>query len=213
MKLDSKICQTTLIVSCCVAILSACAGMTASPSGQSDDMQCDASPKNFDATPYGRVAILEADGRKRLVEENVRRQIEDEFIAGLLAQGYDVVAKSDVDKVIAEQHFQNSGVTSDGDASKLGKLLNVAAIFVVGVTDYRSSPTEPPIHERLLKSKRKYFEANAGVNARMIGVEKGQMLWLGRCNSKKVTSEPGNELATQIVSVAKSVASTLPRPR
>jgi len=91
-----------------------------------------------------------------------------------------VIEKQNMDKILAEQAFQNSGCTSEECAVKLGKLLNVNKI-VVG-------------------SFGKIMDTHI-LNIRVVNVESGKIVY-----GDKVTGSSLNELDKGISALAKRIA-------
>ena len=114
---------------------------------------------SFNPNKHYKLAIL--------IEPNTKlpsRLIEDEFMKLLISKGYTISSRSDVMSIMRELKFQHKGLT-DGDASKIGKMLNVPAVLIVSLTNYHKESGW----------------INISVGARMIDVEKAEILWLGSC--------------------------------
>ncbi|MDY6894750.1 MAG: hypothetical protein SVO01_04950 [Thermotogota bacterium] len=109
---------------------------------------------SFSPEKYSKVAVY-VNGNK----QDSLRHVEEEFIRGLMRKHYTVPARSDLALILKEQDFQGSDIT-DNAAMKLGKLIDVQAFVIVKVSG---------------KEKE--------VSARMIDVENGEILWIGRTNS------------------------------
>jgi TolB-like protein len=97
-----------------------------------------------------------------------KRSVEDVFTAALLSKRYKVASRSDVDRILQEMKFQQSGLT-DADAKKIGKILNVPAVLIGSV---------PKSQEKVFRngSKIKYVEIQ--FSARLIDVESSEVLWI-----------------------------------
>jgi len=93
---------------------------------------------------------------------------------------FNVIEKQNMDKVLSEQAFQQSGCTSEECAVKLGKLLNVQRM-VVGSFG---------------KLMDKYF-----VNLRVVNVESGAILFADSCKGKSV-----DEIETGIQDLGRKIA-------
>jgi len=117
------------------------------------------SKPGFDPQRLDKIAILVEKGR-----EIPDRMIEDEFISALLRKNYTVAARSDIQAVLKEIQFQKSVLTDD-DAIKLGKVLNVQAVLIVSVTS--------------LKVNKEKKQLECCLDARLIGVERSEVLWIG----------------------------------
>lgn len=110
----------------------------------------------FDFTTLDKVAVLDVTGAVR--GDPVKNQIGDFFVMELLKRGYVPVERTEVQKLLKEQEFQTSGVTSDQDAAKAGRVLNVPAVLLVNIPTYKE-------------------EIN--MTAKIVNVEDGGILWAG----------------------------------
>jgi hypothetical protein len=81
----------------------------------------------------------------------------------LLKRGYNVVERTQVQKILNEQGFQTSGATSALDPAEMGRILNVAAILIVNV---------PQLGEHI------------SMTAKMVEVETGSIVWMGEGTGK-----------------------------
>jgi len=111
---------------------------------------------DYDFGKLTKVAVIEVSGAVR--GDAVKNQIGDFFAMELLKKGYTPVERAQVQALLKEQKFQESEVTSDQDAAKAGKILNVPAVIVVNIPTYKE-------------------EMN--MTAKIIDVEDGSVLWVG----------------------------------
>jgi hypothetical protein len=118
---------------------------------------------DFNAAKYEKVAFITDNSIIK-----TKRSVEDVFTAALLAKRYKVASRSDVDRILQEMKFQQSGLT-DADAKKIGKILNVPAVLIGSV---------PIIQNKIFRdgSKIKYVEMH--FSARLIDVESSEVLWI-----------------------------------
>jgi hypothetical protein len=124
---------------------------------------------DFDATKLTKIAILVVGGaetRGGVLTEN-QRIVEDAFLECLLAKGHTVVARSDMESLLREKQFQQSGLTEDNAAS-VGKFLNVPAVLVLRLTEVSADLA------------RQSLIGKVSLGARLIGVENGAILWNGK---------------------------------
>jgi hypothetical protein len=146
------------------------------------------SDPSFNPQEINKIAVLVMPARNMPT-----RLIEDEFITSLMRKGYKVPSRSDLEQLMRESKFQRSGLT-DGDAARLGKILNVPAVLIVSITEYD------------VKNSRDYSYVNATMSARLIGVEKTEILWIGT-NSDWHSSRNSNLLLS---SLARNIARSIP---
>jgi hypothetical protein len=110
----------------------------------------------FNFANLDKVAVLDVSGSVR--GDAVKDQIASFFEMELLKKGYTPVERSQVQKILKEQEFQASGITSNEDAVKAGHILNVSAVMLVNI---------PVIKEEI------------NMTAKMIDVQDGSILWIG----------------------------------
>ena len=126
--------------------------------------------------------------------------VEDDFMRELLVKGYQVPSRSDIDTVLKELRLQHSDIT-DQNAAEIGKILNVPAILIISITQYEKYKyqTDP------FSSPQDFARLTLG--ARLIDVEKSEVLWVGsifgdaqtmyydsvlkQCSQKLAESVPG----------------------
>lgn len=111
---------------------------------------------DYDFSKVTKVAVVEVSGAVR--GDAVKNQIGDFFAMELLKKGYTPVERAQVQTLLKEQKFQESDVTSDQDAAKAGKILNVPAVMLVNIPTYKE-------------------EMN--MTAKIIDVQDGSVLWIG----------------------------------
>jgi hypothetical protein len=110
----------------------------------------------FNFSTLDKVAVLDVSGSVR--GDAVKNQIGDFFAMELMKRGYTPVERAQVQALLKEQEFQASGVTSDQDAAKAGRILNVPAVMLINIPTYKE-------------------EIN--MTAKIVSVEDGSVLWLG----------------------------------
>lgn len=159
-------------------------GKSSSPSPAPANKKPEASSAaNFKPADMTKLAVIVAVGKDNpgmMATRNVndyQRLVEDIFLECLLAKGYALAARSDVDSVLREKKFQESGATEEL-ATSVGKILNVPAVMLVRVTDYTSE-----------QRQRDTSTVHVSLGARLVSVETGAILWSG--NHSINNSSPG----------------------
>jgi len=156
----------------------------------------------FDPTSISKLAVTIGRSSQLTANSDLGRRLEDQVVQVLLTKGYTIAARSDVEPLLKELKFQHSG-TTDADAAKLGRMLNVPVILLVtlySVETHRASTliqTNPPMNE-----------TSATVGARMISVERGEMLWTGTGSARYLV---GREHASEVaLAAARELALSVP---
>jgi hypothetical protein len=157
------------------------------------------SERAFNPGKIEKIAVLITQGqvikdRRLKIPE---RLLEDEFIKALLAKGYRVPSRSDIKQLTNEPDYQRSAL-SDPDAAKIGKALNVPAVLIVSVTHFS---TAKETHDFKASN-----ELNATLSARLISVERVEVLWI---NSLSGSGESKN-VGILMESLARQVADSFP---
>jgi hypothetical protein len=111
---------------------------------------------DYDFSKVTKIAVVEVSGAVH--GEAVKNQIGDFFSMELLKKGYTPVERAQVQALLKEQKFQASDVTTDEEAARAGKILNVPVVMLINIPTYKE-------------------EMN--MTAKMIDVEDGSILWIG----------------------------------
>lgn len=112
------------------------------------------SSNHTDFSKYKRMAVLVSSQKKQ-----IKNLAEDLFMMDFMRQGVTVASRSDLDLVVKEMRFQQSGIT-DGMSVKAGKILNVSAVVIVAQKNERRG--------------RSYVDL--GYMAKVIDVETGEVI-------------------------------------
>jgi hypothetical protein len=110
----------------------------------------------YDFDKLDKVAVLSVTGQVRGTA--AKNQIADFFAMELLKKGYTPIERTQIQKVLEEQKFQATDVTTDQGAARAGRILNVPTVLMVNI------PT---------------FNEKIDMTAKMIDVEDGTILWMG----------------------------------
>jgi len=148
------VCYWLVLAVLCTALIGCTT--TTSRKGQSQSVAA----RSFDANQIPKIAVLMQEYHG--VSTGL---IEDEFIAALLDKGYQVASRSDIEYVLKELRFQRSGLT-DSDAAQIGKMLNVPAVLIVEIRGLKR--TKDSVH--------------AALGARLVSVERAEVLWISRAS-------------------------------
>ncbi|MDI9430407.1 MAG: CsgG/HfaB family protein [Sedimentisphaerales bacterium] len=132
----------------------------------------------YDFTSLNRVAIVEVTGR--VYGDVVKNQISDFFIPELMKRGYGVIERRGIPALLKEQEFQASDLTSNTDAARAGRILNVEAVLVINIPKY---------------------EDKMEMTAKLIDVEDASILWIGNGSGST-----GKGLATFVGAAAGAAA-------
>lgn len=125
----------------------------------------------FSPSSLTKVAVIASDlSRSGSIEQATLRMVEDQFIEKLLEKGYQVAARSDVEQVLREIQFQQSGLTA-ADAAKVGRMLNVSAVIVVSI-NLAEVTSKDTLWITVGGTPLRNYYAKCNMSARLISVEK-----------------------------------------
>jgi len=132
--------------------------------------------------------------------------IEDIFTKHAFQKGYRVSDRSDVDRVLQEIRFEQSGLT-ENDAARLGQMLNVPAVLLVTVTGM--NVTGQP-NGFIINGVTQYnYTSRCGMSARLIGVESAEVLGICEYGAATPTSQP-RDYGAAIVLASEQIADAMP---
>ena len=112
--------------------------------------------QGYDFGRVDKVAVVSVEGD--VEGEAAKNQIADFFGMELLKKGYNPVERQQVQKVLTEQQFQATDLTTEQGAVQAGRILNVQTILVVNMPN---------------------FGENMSMTAKMIDAQDGSVLWMG----------------------------------
>jgi len=92
----------------------------------------------YDSSKIKKIAVVEVTfGNRGHIDEYsaAANQLADLITMEFFKRGYDTVERAQIDSVLKEQKFQHSGMTSDEDAVRIGKILNCSAVVIANVQE------------------------------------------------------------------------------
>jgi hypothetical protein len=140
----------TILIGMLLAALAAVAGC-ASSQAESQAVV------GYDFSGLEKIAIVEVTGR--VYGDAVKNQISNLFTLELMKKGYRFIERKDIKSILKEQEFQASDLTTDAGAAQAGKILNVPAVMLIEIPEYKGEKMK--------------------MSAKIIDVEDGTILWVG----------------------------------
>ncbi len=111
------------------------------------------------------------------------RRVEHIFYEQLYNKGYRLTSRTDLDIILKEMKLQRSKITTSR-AAEIGRIMNVDAVLISSVTGFRKQRFDSSSSE---------FLAEAVVDARLIQVEDGSIIWV---SSRKFQSNLFSQLGS-----------------
>jgi hypothetical protein len=155
---------------------------------------------NFRPADYDRIAVLVIDNSGR-PHDGHQRQVEDAFMSAILAKGYTLAARSDVQRVLSEMKFESDGYTAE-DVSRIGHMLNVRALLIASI-DKDETNTERD-------GNRISYYTSAAISARLVSVLQAEVLWVATHSGRTYGEQTRNADSNIVPTVATAVANALP---
>lgn len=112
--------------------------------------------EDYDFSSINKIAVIDVEGS--ILSDAARNQIGDFYVMELLRKGYAPIERAKVQKLLEEQQFQASDITSADGVTKAGRILNVPAVLMVSVPE---------------------FGDKISLTAKIVDVEDGSILWMG----------------------------------
>lgn len=115
----------------------------------------------YDFGTLDKVAVVAVEGSVR--SDVARDQVADIFAMELLRKGYAPVGRAQVKALLKERKLESEDLTTIEAATEAGMILGVPAVLVVEIP---------------------HFGEETSITAKIISVEDGSILWLGRGSGK-----------------------------
>jgi len=159
----------------------------------------------FRGSVYNRLAIIVVDNTRKFSRSGALRQVEDEFMRAVIEKGYTLAARSDIERILAEQKLQRSDIT-EKEIARIGRILNVPAVVIVTINAVSTQKYQPIIAVK----GQQYYSTSVSISARLISAESAEVLWISSYTGE-VVSERSRETEENALSpIASIVASGLP---
>jgi hypothetical protein len=155
---------------------------------------------NFRPADYDRIAVMVVDHSGRS-QDGHQRQVEDAFMSAVIAKGYTLAARSDVERVLSELKFESEGATAE-NVSRLGQMLNVSALLIASI-DTDGTFTEQ-------NDGRTSYYTSMAVSARLVSVRQAEVLWVASHSGRTFGNQTRNGDSNIVSSVATAVAVAFP---
>lgn len=170
---------------------------------------------DFDSGRVGPIAILVEDASGGPASAALYRQVEIEFIHTLMSKGYTVASRSDVHHLVTEGEFQRESALTDGDAARLGRMLNVPTILIAtitgtNVTSERRLRTVRTSGGHEYQQRYTAYIGHASLGGRLVHVETGQVLWTSSDTNHRTLDNNQRHVAPAVQYVASRVAMAFP---
>lgn len=167
----------------------------------------------YSSEALDRVALYVQNATNTRLAPGVLREMEDEFMRVLIAKGYILAARSDIDQVLKEQRLQVSGITESANAesalARAAKVMNVSAVILVSLNSLETRPYQPV----LSSGNRRYYLASASISARLIQAERARILWVSSYSGEvEVSDQRAGAEAVPVIAgvVARGIPSRSP---
>ncbi|MFH1352116.1 MAG: CsgG/HfaB family protein [bacterium] len=140
--------------------------------------------RDYDFKKIERIGVLAFDNSQiqYFPSYNPGNAVADEFVFQFISRGIKVVERSRIQSILQEQNLWKSGNIDPATIKEMGKILGVDALIMGTVTRYIPNRKERIyVTDDQGKVKEEIFlvDAEAGINARMVDVVTGEVVWAG----------------------------------
>ena len=123
---------------------------------------------SYDFSQVEKVAIVAVEGA--VTSETAKDQIADIFAMELLDKGYSPIGRAQVRAKLREQELESSELTTSEAAVEAGLILKVPVVMVIEIPHFNDEIT---------------------MTAKLIEVENGSIIWMGKSTGRAARSVPG----------------------
>ncbi len=123
---------------------------------------------SYDFSQVEKIAIVAVEGA--VTSETAKDQIADIFAMELLDKGYSPIGRAQVRAKLREQELESSELTTSEAAVEAGLILKVPVVMVVEIP---------------------HFNEEITMTAKLIDVEDGSIIWMGKSSGRAARSVPG----------------------
>lgn len=124
-------------------------------------------------------------------ESPINLQATDQFSAGLVSLGFEVVERQHLEEVVNELGLQQSGLISEKNIKEVGKHLGLDAVFVGSITGESSA-----------------MWVDAYLNIKMVEIQSGKILWSATAKDPRLFSMSA-DVKTSVLHTVKNALSML----
>jgi hypothetical protein len=122
--------------------------------------------------------------RGRREQSQLDRLVEQRFMRVLLGEGYTLVSRADLDAAMKEKGLDEANLTDEKLTQEAGKILHVAAIMVVSVDDFKTTPMQRVVTNAKPgffggAQTATYFQVVASISARLVKIQDNMVMWTG----------------------------------
>jgi hypothetical protein len=123
---------------------------------------------SYDFSQVEKIAIVAVEGA--VTSETAKDQIADIFAMELLDKGYSPIGRAQVRAKLREQELESSELTTSEAAVEAGLILKVPVVMVVEIP---------------------HFNEEITMTAKLIDVEDGSIIWMGKSSGRAGRTVPG----------------------
>ena len=152
-------------------------------------VQVQLAPKEKLSAAVKVLAIMEfsdvREAKEKSSYDNPAKIIQEKIISALAGQGnFKIIEREQLDKILAEQRLQASGLVDNASAAEIGKLLGADGIMVGTITEY---------------GRTIYPKARLTVNVRVVDTKTGLVKWATEIKGRKANFAYPVELLKDII--------------
>ena len=144
-------------------------------------------------------------GGQRGQQTQTERMMEQQFLRTLVADGYTLVSRADLDAAMVEKGLDQAHMTDEKYTEEAGKLLHVSALLVVSIDAFKTTPlrTQRTPGYNAYAGGQQYYQVVASVAARLVKIDDNMVLWTGDLTvDQNINTQDEDSIVLQAMAVA-----------
>jgi hypothetical protein len=158
-------------------------------------------------TGFGGLGMATSRGHQ---QSQLERLVEQGFMRTLLAHGYTLVSRMDLDAAMVEKGLDQAKLTDEKLSEEAAKLLHVSALLIVSVDAFNVTPMQRQGNRVSgFGGQQQYFQLVVSVGARLVKINDNMVMWTGDMTvDRAIASQDQDSVA--LGAMAEAIGSAFP---
>jgi len=133
------------------------------------------------------------------------------FLRTLLAHGYTLVSRMDLDAAMVEKGLDQAKLTDEKLSEEAAKLLHVSALLIVSVDAFNVTPMQRQVNRvsGAMGQQQQYFKLVASVGARLVKINDNMVMWTGDMTVDRAIASQDQD-SVVLGTIAEAIGSAFP---
>ena len=163
--------------------------------------------------------VMGGRGRQQSQSQS-ERLVEQGFMRTLMAHGYTLVSRTDLDAAMVEKGLDQAKLTDEKLTEEAAKLLHVSSILIVSVDAFSVTPMQQQGSRPAAlpgtsaarsgtQQTQRYFQMVASISARLVKIDDNMVMWTGDMTIDRMLATQEQD-TLMLGSMAESIATAFP---